>query len=132
MRTFVMIRSIAGTFPPSGVNLSRVAMKGCFTKPSLACHGARFVQLPVSSSIVLSYASKISQGSLRPPDSYSGRLQRVVQRGANVRLHTFAPEMASFDPMQIRPLRIARASGKSTFARNRYQPSVTSSSGCGS
>lgn len=84
MRTFVMIRSIAGTFPPSGVNLSRVAMKGCFTKPSLACHGARFVQLPVSSSIVLSYASKISQGSLRPPDSYSGRLQRVVQRGANV------------------------------------------------
>lgn len=84
MRTFVMIRSIAGTFPPSGVNLSRVAMKGCFTKPSLACHGARFVQLPVSSSIVLSYASKISQGSLRPPDSYSGHLQRVAQRGANV------------------------------------------------
>jgi hypothetical protein len=63
--TFSMWSLIIAMLPPSGVKLLRVHTLAHRLKPNLACHGARWVEFPERLSLTLSYASRISEGSLR-------------------------------------------------------------------
>lgn len=63
--TFSMRSFIMAMFPPSEVKLLRVHTLAHLLKPNFACHGIRWVEFPERLSLTVSYASRISEGSLR-------------------------------------------------------------------